>query len=232
MNAYVETQGQVDRIYLKKIKEAKRRIVVSQQVICEGRFTVNGTKHSFSGIDRVLYHNNEAEAASTIDELRRTRRQTALLFDPQNPRNHVLHPEFLPGAFKVCLMGLLGLLILLVAVAMVVLGGNLLISFGLPANMPAGPQVPPPIGDPMRDYYSGALDAHAWKKWEGYRSQIFLMPDRTLIVIHDESTHHRAERWSLSEALAGKAGIHFDESQESAKDEFFNLIRFENAESN
>ncbi|MEQ1840700.1 MAG: hypothetical protein ABL994_09840, partial [Verrucomicrobiales bacterium] len=79
----------------------------------------------------------------------------------------------------------------------------------------------------LRDYYSGALDAHSWKEWEGYRCRIFLMLDRTLIVIHDESTHHRAERWSLPEALSGKAGIHFDETQEAARSEFFELIREE-----
>ncbi len=227
MGTYVETQGQVDRVFLKTIKEAKRRTVVSRQIIMEGRFTADGIERPFSGIDRVLYHNNEAEAVSTVEEIRRTRKQTAVLFDPLTPGNHVLHREFLPGAFKVCLMGLLGLLIFLVGLALIAIGGNLVLTCILPAALQWKPVPPPLIGDPLRDYYSGALDAHAWKKWDGYRCRIFLLPDRTLIVIHDESTHHRAERWSLTEALSGRAGIHFDETQEAARSEFFDLIREE-----
>jgi len=231
MDGYVETPGQVDRVFLKKISEAKRRTVVSQQVFIEGRFTVDGIDRSFSGIDRVLYHNREAEGVSTVEEIRRTRQQTNVLFDPLNPGNHVLHREFLPGAFKVGLMALLGSLIFLVGLGLVAIGGNLVLTLAIPAALHGTPAPPPLVGDLMADYYSGALDAHAWKQWEGYRSQIFLMPDRTLIVIHDESTHHRAERWDLTDALSGRAGIHFDESQEAARKDFFDCIEEEVAES-
>jgi len=227
MEGYVETEGQVERVFLKKIKEAKRRTVVSRQIIMEGRFTAGGIERPFSGIDRVLYHNNEAEAVSIVEEIHRTRKQTTVLYDPLEPGNHVLHREFLPGAFKVCLMGLLGLMIFLVGLALVAIGGNLILAFVLPAALQWRPAHPPLIGDPLKDYYSGALDAHAWRKWDGYRCRIFLLSDRTLIVIRDESTHHCAERWSLSEALTGKAGIHFDETQEAARSEFFDLIREE-----
>ena len=167
------------------------------------------------------------DGLALFEEIRRTRKQTTVLFDPLTPGNHVLHREFLPGAFKVCLMGLLGLLIFLVGLALIAIGGNLVLTCILPAALQWKPAPPPLIGDPLRDYYSGALDAHAWKKWDGYRCRIFLLPDRTLIVIHDESTHHRAERWSLTEALSGRAGIHFDETQEAARSEFFDLIREE-----
>jgi hypothetical protein len=142
MGAYVETQGQVDRVFLKKIKEAKRRTVVSQQIIMEGRFTADGIERSFSGIDRVLYHNNEAEAVATVEEIRRVRKQTTVLFDPLTPENHVLHREFLPGAFKVCLMGLLGSLILLAGLALAVIGGKLALAFVLPAALRWKPAPP------------------------------------------------------------------------------------------
>lgn len=227
MDRYVETPGQVDRVFLKRIVEAKRRTVVSQQIILEGRFTADGVERFFSGIDRVLYHNREAEAVAAVEEIRRTRKQTTVLFDPANPGNHVLHREFLPGAFKVGLMGLLGSLIFLVGLALVVIGGKLILAIALPATLYATSDPPPWIGDPIKDYYSGALAALAWKQWEGYRCQIFLMPDRTLIAIHDESTHHRAERWSLADVLTGRTSIHFDETQEDARRDFFECIREE-----
>jgi hypothetical protein len=227
MDRYVETPGQVDRVFLKRIVEPKQRTLVSQQIILEGRFSVDGGERSFSGIDRVLYHNREAEAEAAVEEIRRTRKQTIVLFDPVNPENHVLHREFLPGAFKVGLMGLLGSLILLVGLALVAIGGKLVLAIVLPTSLNRTSDPPPWIGDPLKDYYSGALEALAWKQWDGYRCRIFLMPDRILIVIHDESTHHRGERWSLADVLAGRTSIHFDESQEDARRDFFECIREE-----
>jgi hypothetical protein len=227
MDRYVETPGQVDRVFLNKIVEAKRRTVVSQQIILEGRFSADGVERFFSGIDRVLYHNREAEAIAAVEEIRRTRKQTSVLFDAENPENHVLHREFLPGTFQVALMGLLGSLVLIVGLALVVIGAKLVLAIVLPAALHPGSAPPPWIGDPLKDYYSGALEALAWKQWEGYRCRIFLMPDRTLIAIHDESTHHRAERWSLTDVLKGRTDIHFDETQEDARRDFFECIREE-----
>lgn len=227
MDRYVETSGLVDRVFLKKIVEAKRRTVVSQQIILEGRFSAGGIECFFSGIDRVLYHNRESEAVVAVEEIRRTRKQTTVLFDPVNPGNHVLHREFLPGAFKVGLMSLLGSLILLVGLVLVAIGGKLVLACALPAVFQRMSDPPPWIGDPLKDYYSGALEALAWKQWDGYGCRIFLMPDRILIVIHDESTHYRGERWSLADVLAGRTSIHFDESQEDARRDFFECIREE-----
>jgi len=91
---------------------------------------------------------------------------------------------------------------------------------------------PPLTGDPAADYYSGAIKAHALDHWQGYMCEIFLMPEKRIVVVTDESTHHRFWPCSVEEVLAGRTyGIHFDDSQLDERESFERRIRNEGGNS-
>ena len=227
MDRYIATQGKVERVYAHPVIEAKRRTVVSQQIMIEGEFTANGKLVAFSGIDTVLYHNDKTKSSAVVEEIRRTRPETEVLYDPEFPQHHVLHRENLPGAFKVIFMGLLGVIIFIAGLGLVVMAGIYLLGQLLPASMKLFQTTPTLTGDPKADFYSGALAAHARKHWRGEWCDVFLMPEQRIIILHDETDHHRAESCSLPDLLSGRVNLHLPEDETEDYQQFLNRIRGE-----
>ena len=227
MDRYVSTQGTVERVYTKPIIEAKRRTVVSHEIFIEGKFTVNGNPFSFSGIEEVIYGNNESKAVARGKEIRQTRTQTEVLYDPEFPQQHVLHRENLPGAFKVIFMGLLGVVIFLAGLGLVALAGTFLFGQLVPTRLKLFQSAPKLSDDPKADFYSGALAAHARKHWSGEWCDVFLMPEQQIVIIHDETDHHRVQTCSLQDLTSGRVTLRLPEEETADYQEFLNRIREE-----
>ena len=75
------------------------------------------------------------------------------------------------------------------------------------------------------DYYSGALAGHALDQWTGWWCELFLLPDRRVVVIHQESTFIRCETHSAADALADSASIGFADDQQAAREAFERRLR-------
>ncbi len=80
-------------------------------------------------------------------------------------------------------------------------------------------------GDMKADYYSGALAGHALDQWTGWWCELFLLPDRRVVVIHQESTFIRCETHSAADALADSASIGFADDQQAAREAFERRLR-------
>lgn len=227
MDRYISTQGKVERVYVHPVIEAKRRTVVSQQIMIEGEFTANGKLVAFSGIDAVLHHNDKTKSAAVVEEIRRSRPETEVLYDPEFPQQHVLHRENLPGAVKVIFLGLLGVIIFIAGLGLVGLAGSFLLGQLLPVSMKLLQTSPSLTGDPKADFYSGALAAHARKHWRGEWCDVFLMPEQRIIILHDETDHHRAETCSLQDLLSGRVALRLTEEETEDYQQFLTRLREE-----
>ena len=95
-----------------------------------------------------------------------------------------------------------------------------------PAPEPAPSSPPAPLtGDSQTDYYSGALRDHSLAHWSGFWCEIFLMADNSVVIAHDESTHHYFRTWTLDDVIAGRSGILFDENQQDERSAFDQRVR-------
>ena len=201
-----------------------------------------------------VYGSDFEKMEARAKEIRRTRATVGVFYDPAHPGYAVLKKESLPGFFRSVFMGFFGCVIELMALALaamgvvpILLGLRAVASRFLPGRTskpvlrprteptpaaprpqpePERPRDPAPLtGDSKKDYYSGALTDHALGSWEGFWCEIFLMPDRSIVVAHDNSTHHYFRTWSVDDVIAGRSDILFDDNQQEAREAFERRIR-------
>lgn len=222
---FMETQARVDNAWSTLLKA--KHFTVGTTIMIQAHYQVEGLTHSFVGQFAQGRSYDKARMAERAAELARTRPLLPIFYDPQHPSYAVLNKDDIPGFFKVVFMGTLGGIIEITALGMIGIG---LSFFGAllqrPAKAavdakPSEPSAAPLLtGDPKADYYSGALASHALGTWEGYWCSIYLMPDKRVIVVHDEAKFHRVATWTLEEAISGKAEIPFDDNQEQERESF------------
>ncbi len=240
MDSFVETQARVDKVWAARVMS--RNITLGVEILMAGSYQVKGVEHRFVDVEekmRPMYGRGFEGVEARAKEIQRTQRMTLVFYDPANPSYAVLKKDHVPGFFRGAVLGFLGGIIELVALALVLMGlvgicvhvlpewlRHYLRPFRVIYVKPKPPKPePPPLrkpspltGDVEKDFYSHALKDHALGCWEGYYCKIFLMPDHQVVIAHDESTHHYFRTWSIDEVLAGSAGFLFDDSEHDQKE--------------
>lgn len=129
-DSFVATPAQIDTVHTVRVEDVKHRLV-GRPIIVTGHYAVSSdasgamanADYPISGqIEMVTGYGEALAAAARVAELRRTLRVMTVYYDPANPRYAVLYKTALPGGFRVALMGVLGVIVLLMALALAAMG--------------------------------------------------------------------------------------------------------------